>query len=46
MPNTANAKLAIDLRAKLLKEKENFAEVEKKVETRKKNFKKRLELKN
>ena len=42
MPNTANAKEAVELRAKLLKEKENFAEVEKKVETRKKELQEKI----
>ena len=38
MPNTENAKTAVDLRAKLQKEKESFLELEKKVELRKKEL--------
>ena len=38
MPNTENAKTAVDLRNKLSKEKEAFLELEKKVEARKKEL--------
>ena len=38
LPNSENSKLALDLRNKLAKEKENFLELEKKVELSKKEF--------
>ena len=39
MPNTENAKTALDLKNKLTKEKEEFLILEKKVEARKKELK-------
>ena len=41
LPSTEYSKTALDLRAKLVKEKENFAKVEKQVETQKAEFKKK-----
>ena len=43
VPGSDNAQLAIDLRTKLLKEKENFAELEKKVEARNKELKEKMQ---
>lgn len=43
VPGTDNAQLAIDLRTKLLKEKESFAELEKKVEARNKELKEKMQ---